>query len=97
LLGKPLIHGLAVCRVLSMMTRENKAIISFNINYNKMEESTISLWRPSYTQEQGEELNMLDMQQEIRYEVSAPSPLLINYLRISAELQSPFKLRMEYM
>jgi hypothetical protein len=74
-----------------------KVVIGFNINYGETEESSVSLWRPLYIQEKGEEYDMLDVQQEIKNEVSAPSPFLINHLRRSAEFQSPFELRMEYM
>lgn len=45
-----------------------KAVIGIDVNYGGTKESTISLWRPSYTREAGEELDILDVQQEIEYQ-----------------------------
>ncbi|KAL2801896.1 hypothetical protein BJX63DRAFT_140175 [Aspergillus granulosus] len=45
-----------------------KIVIGFDINYGKTKESTVSLWRASYIQEEGEEFDMLDVWQEIKYQ-----------------------------
>lgn len=44
-----------------------KAVIGVDINYGK--ESTVSLWRPNYVQEEGEELDILEVRQDISYQV----------------------------
>ncbi|PLB49700.1 hypothetical protein P170DRAFT_426575 [Aspergillus steynii IBT 23096] len=42
-----------------------KAVIGIDLNYDGTKESTLSLWRPSYIHEEGEDLDILDIQQEI--------------------------------
>lgn len=44
-----------------------KAIIGIDINCEK--ESTVSLWRPNYVEEEGEDLKILEVRQEISYRV----------------------------
>ncbi|KAL2795488.1 hypothetical protein BJX66DRAFT_324582 [Aspergillus keveii] len=56
-----------------------KAVIGFDINYGETKESTVSLWRPLYIQEDGEELDMLDVRQEIRCQpFRAPDGIYVN-------------------
>jgi len=44
-----------------------KAVIGVDINYG--EESTVSLWRPSYVEEEGEEFEILEVKEEVSYQV----------------------------
>ena len=44
-----------------------KAVIGVDINYGK--ESTVSLWRPNYVKEKGEEIEILEVRQDISYQV----------------------------
>lgn len=46
-----------------------RVVIGIDINYGDTEESTLSLWRPSYIKEEGEELDTLEMIQEIKNQV----------------------------
>jgi hypothetical protein len=45
-----------------------KAVIGLDINYGS-KPSTVSLWRPKLVREEGEELDILDVEQEIEYQV----------------------------
>jgi hypothetical protein len=45
-----------------------KAVIGIDIN-DPPKASTVSLWRPKYTREEGEELDILDVEAEIAYQV----------------------------
>lgn len=42
-----------------------KAVIGVDINYGR--ESTASLWRPNYVEEEGEEFDILEVREEILY------------------------------
>lgn len=45
-----------------------KVVIGLDINYGSAP-STVSLWRPKFVREEGEELEILDVEQEIVYQV----------------------------
>jgi hypothetical protein len=47
-----------------------KVVIGIDINYGDTKESTLSLWRSSYIKEEGEELDILEMSQEIKNQVT---------------------------
>jgi len=44
-----------------------KAVVGVDINYG--EESTVSLWRPNYVEEDGEEFEILEVREEMLYQV----------------------------
>jgi hypothetical protein len=44
-----------------------KAVIGIDINYGKA--STVSLWRPNYIKEAGQEFDILEVKQELSYQV----------------------------
>ncbi|QKX55846.1 uncharacterized protein TRUGW13939_02945 [Talaromyces rugulosus] len=47
-----------------------KVVIGIDINYGDTKESTLSLWRSSYIKEEGEELDILEISQDIKNQVT---------------------------
>ncbi|PTU21997.1 hypothetical protein P175DRAFT_0492608 [Aspergillus ochraceoroseus IBT 24754] len=43
-----------------------KVVVGIDINYGGMQDSTLSMWRPSYVHEEGEDMDLLEIQQEIK-------------------------------
>lgn len=44
-----------------------KVVLGVDINYG--DKSTVSVWRPHYVKEEGEELELLEVRQDVSYQV----------------------------